>query len=85
MAKQTKPQNCSGQVKLDVAVVLDTTHVTLEQLVNLTEGSLISMNKRSGEPVDLEVNGEPFAKGDVVTVGEHFGLRITEHGETRKK
>lgn len=85
MAKQIKSQNRSGQVKMDVAVVLSTTHVTLEQLLNWTEGSLVEMDKRSGEPVDLEVNGEPFAKGEVVTVGERFGLRLTDHGDTQKK
>ncbi len=85
MANQKKPQNRSGQVKMDVAVVLSTTHVPLETLLNWSEGSLIEMNKQSGSPVDLEVNGTPIAKGDVVTVAEHFGLRITDHGGAQKK
>lgn len=78
MANQKQPANRAGQVKMDVAVVLSTTHVTLEALLNWSEGSLIEMDKASGDPVDLEVNGAPFAKGEVVTVAEHFGARIME-------
>lgn len=78
MANQKKANNRAGQVKMDVAVVLSTTRVTLETLLNCSEGSIIEMNKRAGEAVDVEVNGTPFAKGEVVTVAEHFGVRITE-------
>ena len=78
MANQKQPANRAGQVKMDLAVVLSTTHMTLETLLNWSEGSLIEMDKQSGDPVDLEVNGTPFAKGEVVTVAEHFGARITE-------
>jgi flagellar motor switch protein FliN len=78
MANQKKSTNRAGQVKMDVAVVLSTTRVTLETLLNCSEGSILEMNKRAGETVDVEVNGTPFAKGDVVTVAEHFGVRITE-------
>ena len=78
MANQKKSTNRAGQVKMGVAVVLSTTRVTLETLLNCSEGSIIEMNKRAGEAVDIEVNGTPFAKGEVVTVAEHFGARITE-------
>jgi flagellar motor switch protein FliN/FliY len=78
MANQKKSTNRAGQVKMDVAIVLSTSRVTLETLLNCSEGSIIEMNKRAGEVVDVEVNGTPFAKGEVVTVAEHFGVRITE-------
>jgi len=76
MAKQAA--NRAGQVKMDVAVVLCTTTATLDTLLNCREGSIIEMDKVSGEPVDVEVNDLPFARGEVITVGENFGLRITE-------
>ena len=76
MAKQAA--NRAGQVKMDVAVVLSTTTATLETLLNCREGSIIEMDKVSGDPADVEVNGVPFARGEVITVGENFGVRITE-------
>ena len=42
------------------------------------EQSLIELDKSVGDPVDLLVNGELFARGEVVTVSENFGVRITE-------
>ena len=70
--------NRAGQVKMDVAVVLSTTTATLDTLQNCREGSIIEMDKVSGDPVDVEVNGVSFAKGEVIVIGENFGVRVTE-------
>jgi len=70
--------NRAGQVKMDVAVVLSTTTATLDTLLNCREGSIIEMDKVSGDPVDVEVNGVSFAKGEVIVIGENFGVRVTE-------
>src|SRR3712207_7195367 len=41
-------------------------------------GSIITLNRMAGEPVDLLVNGRPIARGEVVVIDEEFGLRVTE-------
>lgn len=71
-------QSRADQVALDVAVVLSTIRLSLSDLLNCAEGTLFEMDKRAGEPVEMEVNGIPFAKGEVVTIGENFGVRILE-------
>lgn len=78
MAAETKAANRVGDAKMDVAVVLGHTRVSIENLLNWGEGSVIELHKRSGEAVDVEVNGTLFAKGEVVTVAENFGIRLTE-------
>ena len=71
-----KTNNRAPDVKMDVAVVLGHTRDTIENMLSWTEGSLIELHKRSGSLVDVEVNGAHFAKGEVVSVGENFGVRI---------
>ena len=44
----------------------------------LGPGSIITLNRLAGEPVDLLVNGKPIARGEVVVIDEEFGLRVTE-------
>jgi flagellar motor switch protein FliN/FliY len=47
-------------------------------VLQLGEQSLVELDKQVGEPVDILVNGKIFARGEVVTVSENFGVRITE-------
>lgn len=82
MADQ-KNNNRADEVKMDVAVVLGRTRERIENMLSWTEGSLIELHKRSGSLVDVEVNGTHFAKGEVVSVGENFGVRITERGSRK--
>ncbi len=65
-------------VNLSVAIELGRTKKTLEEVVGLGEQSLVELNKQVGDPVDVLVNGKLFARGEVVTVSENFGVRITE-------
>ena len=46
--------------------------------LDLSEQSLMALNKRIGDPVDVRLNGRLFARGEVITVAEHFGVRLTE-------
>lgn len=70
--------NRAEQMTLDVAVVLSTIRLSLSDLLNCAEGTLFEMDKRAGEPAEIEVNGIPFARGEVITIGENFGVRILE-------
>ena len=65
-------------VNLSVSIELGRTRHTLEYVLNLGEQSLVELDKQVGEPVDVLVNGKIFARGEVVTVSENFGVRITE-------
>jgi len=65
-------------VPLLVTIELGGADRTLEEVMELGEQSLIELNKTHGDPVDVKVNGQLFARGEVVTVAENFGVRITE-------
>ena len=64
-------------VPLDISVELGRTRKTIKDILELTQGSIIQLEKLAGEPVDLLVNGKPIAKGEVVVIDENYGIRIT--------
>ena len=51
---------------------------TIKEVLELTNGSIVELDKLAGEPVDIQVNGKFLAKGEVVVIDENFGVRITE-------
>ena len=65
-------------VRLTVSIELGQTKVPISTLLGWTEGSLIELDKVSGEPVDVLINGKSFARGEVVVISENFGVRLTE-------
>ena len=52
--------------------------MTVGETLELRQGSIITLNRMPGEPVDLLVNGTPIARGEVVVIDEQFGLRLTD-------
>lgn len=64
-------------VPLDVSVVLGRTKKSIKDILNLSTGSLIELDKLAEEPVEVLVNGKKIAYGEVVVVDENFGVRIT--------
>ena len=65
-------------VPLTVTIELGRTTKTLEDVMEMGEQTLVELDKNHGEPVNILVNGTLFARGEVVTVAENFGVRITE-------
>jgi flagellar motor switch protein FliN/FliY len=65
-------------VPVELAVEIGRTRMTIGETLALCPGSIVSLNRLAGEPVDLLVNGRPIARGEVVVVDEEFGLRVTE-------
>ena len=61
-----------------LSIELGRSRSTLDQVAGLGEQSLVELDKPVGEPVDIRLNGKLFARGEVVTVDECFGVRITE-------
>jgi flagellar motor switch protein FliN/FliY len=65
-------------VPVELAVEIGRTFMTIRETLSLGPGSIVSLNRLAGEPVDLLVNGKPIARGEVVVIDEEFGLRVTE-------
>ena len=65
-------------VPLKVTVELGRTRKSIKEILELTNGSIVELDKLAGEPVDIQINGMYLAKGEVVVIDENFGVRITE-------
>ena len=65
-------------VPLSVTVELGRTNKSIKDILELTNGSIVELDRLAGEPVDINVNGKFLAKGEVVVIDENFGVRITE-------
>jgi len=65
-------------VPLTVTAELGRTKMVVKEILKLGVGSVIELEKLTGEPVDILVNGKVIARGEVVAVGENFGVRIAE-------
>src|SRR3954467_1545208 len=66
-----------NDVSVEVSVEIGRTRMTLGEALALGPGSVIGLHRLAGEPVDLLVNGRVIARGEVVVIGEDFGLRST--------
>ncbi|WP_099301055.1 flagellar motor switch phosphatase FliY [Bacillus sp. Marseille-P3800] len=65
-------------IPLEVKVELGRTKKTIQEILSISQGSIIELDKLAGEPVDVRVNDRLIAKGEVVVIDENFGVRITD-------
>jgi flagellar motor switch protein FliN/FliY len=65
-------------IPLKVSVELGRAKVVIRDLLQIAQGSVIELDKLAGEPLEVYVNGKMIARGEVVTVGEKFGIRLTD-------
>lgn len=65
-------------IPLEIVVELGRTKKKISEVLELTSGSIVELDKMAGEPVDVYVNNKLIAKGEVVVIEEHFGVRIKE-------
>ncbi len=65
-------------VKLTLTLEVGRTRMSVRNLLALTEGSIVELDKLAGEPLDVLVNGTLVARGEVVVVNEKFGIRLLE-------
>ena len=65
-------------VELELSVVLGTTRMLIRELLALTTGSVVELNKLAGESLDVVINDKVIARGEAVVVNEKFGIRLTE-------
>lgn len=65
-------------IPLKVTVELGRTKKLIKEILELSQGSIIELDKLAGEPVDILVNNKLIAKGEVVVIDENFGVRVTD-------
>ncbi|PKR78630.1 flagellar motor switch phosphatase FliY [Halalkalibacillus sediminis] len=65
-------------IPLDVSVELGRTRRTIKDILDMSAGSIVELDKLAGEPVDILVNNKLIAKGEVVVIEENFGVRVTD-------
>ncbi|MDL2327175.1 flagellar motor switch phosphatase FliY [Ruminococcaceae bacterium OttesenSCG-928-A11] len=65
-------------VPLDVSIEIGTTKRKIRDIMNFTSGTVVELDKQAGAPIDIVVNGQLIAHGDVVVIDDNFGVRITE-------
>jgi len=68
-----------------IEVVVGSTTLTLEEILNLGPGSVVELDNLVEEPVDIKVNGKLVAKGEIVVVEERFGVKITDIVEREER
>jgi flagellar motor switch protein FliN/FliY len=64
-------------ITMPVAIEIGRATMTVQEILNLGIGAVVQLDRIVGEPVDIYVSDRKFAQGEVVVVGEHFGVRIT--------
>lgn len=79
-AAQRKPQTLDFilDVTLQVTVEVGRTRMTIQDLLQLGQGSVVELEKLAGEPLDIYINGKQVARGEAVIVNEKFGVRLTD-------
>jgi flagellar motor switch protein FliN/FliY len=65
-------------VSLEIAVEIGRTRKKVQDILALSKGSLVVLDKLAGDQVDVFVNGKCIAHGDVVVIDDNFGIRISE-------
>jgi flagellar motor switch protein FliN/FliY len=67
-----------SDIPMELSVEIGRTHMTVGETLDLRVGSVVALERLSGETADLLVNGTAIARGEVVVIDEQYGLRITE-------
>ena len=78
LAKETLPQLLLRDVELDLKIELGRTQMHLDEVLRLKRGSVVSLDKLAGDPVDVYVNGRLVARGEVLVLNDNFCVRVAE-------
>lgn len=77
-AKSRQPLEMLQDVELDLRIELGRTEMLIEEVVELKEGSVVTLDKLAGDPVDILVNGRLIARGEVLVLNDNFCVRVGE-------
>lgn len=72
-------------IDIELTVEVGRAEITIRDLLRLNEGSVIELDRLAGDPLDILVNGTKIARGEVVMIGERFGVRFGEVVEPEKR
>jgi flagellar motor switch protein FliN/FliY len=72
-------------VGVSVALEVGRARITVRELLQLSQGSILELDRLAGEPLDVLVNGVRVARGEVVVVNDKFGIRMTEVVSPRER
>jgi flagellar motor switch protein FliN/FliY len=72
-------------IEVDMSIEVGRTEISIRDLLRLNEGSVVELDRLVGEPLDILINGTMIAKGEVVMVGERFGIRFSEIVDPEKR
>ena len=72
-------------INAELTVVVGSAEMKIRDLLRLNEGSVIELDRLAGDPLDILANGTIIAKGEVVMVGERFGIRFSEIVDPEKR
>ncbi len=75
---QTQGLGFLADVALSVTVEVGRARMTIQDILQLGQGSVIELTKLAGEPLDIFVNNKQVARGEAVIVNEKFGVRLTD-------
>jgi len=67
-----------GNIPVHLSVVAGPAELRIKDLMRLTQGSVVELDRIAGEPIDLLVNNTVVAQGEVVLVNERYGIRLTQ-------
>lgn len=76
MTEKTRSAGGIGRVNVEIAIEMGRKRLPISTLLDWTEGSLLELDRLQDQPVDVFVDGAPFAKGEVVVIGENYGVRV---------
>ena len=78
--ERTGLENLKVLENIDVKLTVEVggAEIKLRELLRINEGSVIELERLAGDPLDILANGTIIAKGEVVMIGERFGIRFTE-------
>lgn len=71
------PLSMLFSLTLPISIELGRTSMTVQEILRLGRGSVIQLDRLAGHPIDIFVGDRRFAEGEVVVLGEHFGVRVT--------
>ncbi|HWI65941.1 MAG TPA: flagellar motor switch protein FliN [Symbiobacteriaceae bacterium] len=75
---ESAPIGLLANVEMDVAVHLGQARRSIRDILSMSPGSVVELDKLAGESVDILVNNRLVARGEIVVIGENFGVRVTE-------
>ena len=92
IAEQTEEQTTNvdnlrvlENIDVKLTVEVGSAELKIKELLRLNEGSVIELDRLAGDPLDILINGTMIAKGEVVMVGERFGIRFVEIVDPQKR